>query len=66
MSHKLKIIVSCLMIVSFFLGKLSEKKDNNEIVFVWEGMEKDIPKDGEFIQITGTDENTVYINAIDE
>lgn len=43
-----------------------KEKDTNKIVFVWEGLEKDIPQDGEFIQITGTDENTVYLNAIDE
>ena len=43
-----------------------KEKESNKIVFVWEGLEKDIPKDGEFIQITGTDENTVYLNAIDE
>lgn len=43
-----------------------KKKEFNKIVFVWEGLESDIPNDGDYIQITGTDENTVYINAIDE
>jgi len=41
-------------------------KSDNSIHFEWEGLEKDIPEDGSYIQITGTDENTVYLNAIDE
>ena len=39
---------------------------DNSIQLEWEGLEKDIPKDGEYIQITGTDENIVYLNPIDE
>lgn len=53
--------------VAFYLGSENQKTiDNNKIVFVWEGLEKDIPCDGSYIQITGTDENIVYLNAIDE
>lgn len=48
------------------LYNTTREKESNKIVFVWEGLEKDIPQNGEFIQITGTDENTVYLNAIDE
>ena len=44
----------------------ADSKKGNVIVFVWEGLEKDIPEKGDYIQITGTDENTVYLNAIDE
>lgn len=43
-----------------------KEKESNKIIFVWEGLEKDIPQDGEYIKITGTDENTVYLNAIYE
>lgn len=38
---------------------------DNSIIFKWEGLERDIPKDGEYIQITGTNENTIYLNPID-
>lgn len=65
---KITIIIAAL-VLSFFIGKnykQQNQKTSNEIVFVWEGLEKDIPEDGEYIQITGTDENTVYLNAIDE
>lgn len=41
------------------------KLDNN-IRFEWEGLEKDIPKDGSHILIEGTDENIIYLNNIDE
>ena len=44
----------------------ADSKKGNEKVFVWEGLEKDIPENGDYIQITGTDGNTVYLNAIDE
>ena len=39
---------------------------DNSIRFEWEGLEKDIPKDGSHILIEGTDENIVYLNNIDE
>jgi hypothetical protein len=39
---------------------------DNSIQFEWEGLEKDIPNNGEYIQITGIDENIVYINPINE
>lgn len=41
------------------------KKDNHSIKFEWEGLEKDIPKEG-YIQISGINNNTIYLNAIDE
>ena len=39
---------------------------DNSIQFEWEGLEKDIPEVGDYIQITGIDENIVYINPIDK
>jgi len=61
------LIFSLVYAVAFYLGGENQKSiDNNKIVFVWEGLEKDIPCDGSYIQISGTDENTVYLNAIDE
>ena len=39
---------------------------DNSIQFKWEGLEKDIPKDGiQQLQLS-TNENTVYLNPIDE
>ena len=39
---------------------------DNSIQFKWEGLEKDIPKDGiQQLQLT-TNENTVYLNPVDE
>ena len=46
-------------------GICSYNKNNNSIKFEWEGLEKDIPIDG-YIQITGTNKNIIYLNAIDE
>lgn len=42
-----------------------ENRYKNEIHFVWEGLEKDIPKDGDVMLNLTTDENTVYINPVD-
>lgn len=39
---------------------------DNSVYFEWEGLEKDIPENGELIQISGTDENTVYLAPIDK
>jgi len=57
-----------LFLAIFIIALFNAPRENesNKIIFVWEGLEKDIPQDGEYIQITGTDENTVYLNAIDE
>lgn len=39
---------------------------DNSIQFKWEGLEKDIPKDGiQQLQLS-TNENTVYLNPVDE
>ena len=60
-------LIIALFAVAFRIGQLSAKiEQNNKILFVWEGLEKDIPQDGEYIQISRTDENTVYLNPIDE
>ena len=39
---------------------------DNRIQFEWESLEEDIPEDKSYIQISGTVENTVYLNPIDE
>lgn len=39
---------------------------DDRIQFEWEGLEEDIPEDKSYIQISGTNENTVYLNPIDE
>lgn len=39
---------------------------DNSIQFKWEGLEKDIPEDGiQQLQLS-TNENTVYLNPVDE
>lgn len=39
---------------------------DNSIQFEWEGLEKDIPQDGiQQLQLS-TNENTVYLNPVDE
>lgn len=55
----------CFGGISFILNENLGKK-SDEIIFKWEGLKKDIPEGGDYIQITGTSENIVYLNAIDE
>jgi len=38
----------------------------NEMFFVWEGLEKDVPADGDQLINIRTNENTVYLNPADE
>ncbi|MFO0090037.1 MAG: hypothetical protein ACK518_04475 [bacterium] len=42
-----------------------EKTQKNEIVFVWDGLEKDIPQDGDRLINISTNENTVHLNPVD-
>jgi len=60
------LVFSAIYYLAFKSTSKKAEISSNKIVFVWEGLEKDIPQDGEYIQITGTDENTVYLNSIDE
>lgn len=39
---------------------------DNSIQFVWEGLERDIPKDGVQQLHLSTNENTIYLNPVDE
>ena len=55
---------SIILNIQFFRAK-ELKTNNNSIKFEWEGLEKDIPID-RYIQITGTNKNIIYLNAIDE
>lgn len=41
------------------------EKQNNSIKFIWEGLEKDIPKDGDQLINLSTNENIVYLNPVD-
>ena len=58
-------LFSIILNIQFFRAEEKRQKDNS-ITFIWEGLEKDIPNDGEFIQISRTDENTIYLNPIDK
>jgi hypothetical protein len=60
-------LIIVLFGLAFRIGQLSEQiEQSNKILFIWEGLEKDIPKDGELIQISRTDENVIYLNPVDE
>lgn len=39
---------------------------DNSIQFKWEGLEKDIPSDGNQMLNLSTNENTIYLNPVDE
>lgn len=43
-----------------------ENKLSNSIQFEWEGLKKDIPERNSYIQITCNDNNTIYLNNINE
>lgn len=55
--------VQKIMILKLHNEKVSK---SNEIHFVWEGLEKDIPKDGDVMLNLSTNENTVFINPVDK
>ena len=60
-------LIIAFFAVAFRIGQISAKiEQNNKILFIWEGLKKDIPQDGEYIQISRTDENIIYLNPIDE
>ena len=62
-----KMIDSTTAIIGHFnsKGELVIEFDNR-IQFEWEGLEKDIPEDGiQQLQLS-TNENTVYLNPVDE
>lgn len=65
----IKIIVICvvaLCLLSFKIGQNSKPiESENKIVFVWEGMESDIPQDGNQMINLSTNENIVYLNPAD-
>ena len=69
---KLKLILPLIFLwvggfmVGYGIASNNQNINDNSIKFEWEGLEKDIPKDGSYIQITGTNENIIYLNAIDE
>jgi len=39
---------------------------DNSVKFVWEGLENEIPKDGDQLINLSTNENTIYLNPIDK
>jgi len=64
------LIFSVILNIQLYRGynKLENKqnKSDNSIQFKWEGLESDIPQDGiRQLQLT-TNENTVYLNPVDE
>lgn len=44
----------------------SQEKTDNKITFVWEGLESDIPADGNQMLNLSTNENVIYLNPVDE
>lgn len=66
---KIKLVLLCvfvLCILSYQLGRKTEqKKQSNEIVFVWDGLEEDIPEDGDQLINLSTNENVVHLNPAD-
>lgn len=66
---KIKLFLLCviaLCLLSYKMGQNSnEPKETNEINFVWEGLEKDIPADGDRLINLSTNENTIYLNPAD-
>jgi len=65
----IKLIVLCvatLIVLAYKLGQNSKEVENgNKIIFVWEGMESDIPADGDQLINLTTNENVVYLNPAD-
>lgn len=50
-----------------FVGQnIGQKKPPETLKFEWEGLQRDIPEDGSYIQISGTESGVIYLNAIDE
>lgn len=47
------------------LQKKELNKDDS-IKFVWEGMEEEIPKDGDQLINLSTNENIIYLNPVDK
>lgn len=62
-----KMIDSTTAIIGYFdKDSVLHIEFDNSIQFKWEGLEKDIPEDGiQQLQLS-TNENTVYLNPIDE
>lgn len=70
------VIIAMIAVFTFSLGKkvLAEVKshpnhlysDKSSVNFIWEGLERDIPEQGEYIQISAVRGNTVFLNPIDE
>ena len=64
--------ITLAILISFLFSAVTaailnnDHKQDNAITFEWEGLEKDIPTDGSYIQISGKVNNVVYLNAIDE
>ena len=63
-------IMLCLTTICYLffkLGTIVEKKSHqNEITFVWDGLEKDIPEDGDQLINLSTNENVVHLNPADQ
>lgn len=54
-----------IILISFTLGILTTQLPESK-KFVWEGLNKDIPKDGNVCVQFTTNEGVIYINPIDE
>lgn len=59
------ILTASIQYVTYTIIKHFSTKNTTK-VFIWEGLEKDIPADGSYIQISGTVNDTIYLNNIDE
>ena len=66
--------ILAILIIGFAMGALtmlegvecSNTIEDNSIKFEWEGIERDIPKDGIVTVQFTTNENVIYINPVDE
>ncbi len=60
-------LIAILLLCVLFLLILDAKKEqqqSNQIHFIWNDVEKNIPSDGSIIRIEFTDENNVYIGPV--
>lgn len=65
-SSILIITISLAIFARYYVYKDINNSKNKPKVFIWESLEKDIPADGSYIQISGTVNDTIYLNNIDE
>lgn len=65
----LYLFIFVLFGVCYWLGWsncASQENTSNTINFVWEGLESDIPADGNQMLNLSTNENVIYLNPVDE